>query len=83
LLLTLVAFTGFLAFQTMQLVQARGAIAQMHKAQDQAYAESSKLRQQLNQLAGRTATLAAQGDANAKAIVRAFARQGVTFRPLN
>ena len=82
LLLTLVAFTGFLGFQTAELVQNRGAIAQTHKAQEQAYAESNKLRQQLNQLAGRTAALAQQGDANAKAIVEAFARQGVTFRPL-
>jgi hypothetical protein len=82
LLLTLIAFTGLLGFQTVELVQSRSAIAQMRDAQEQAYAESNKLRQQLNRLAGRTAALAERGNANAKAIVQAFARQGVTFRPL-
>ena len=81
LLLALVAFTGFLAFQSMELLHERVAISQMHHAQDQAYGESGKLRQQLNSLAGKTALLAKQGDANAQVIVKAFARQGVNMTP--
>lgn len=81
LLLALVAFTGFLGFQTAELLQNRSAIAQMRNAQDQAYAESSKLRHQLSTLAGKTALLARQGNADAKAIVQAFARRGVNMKP--
>lgn len=81
LLLALIAFTGFLGFQTAELLHDRSTIARVHQAQDQAYAESSKLRQQLNTLAGKTALLARQGNSDAKAIVAAFARQGVNMTP--
>jgi len=81
LLVALIAFTGFLAFQTVELLRDRSGIAQLHHSQDQAYAESGKLRQQLNALAGETALLAQQGNSDAKRIVQAFARQGINMSP--
>jgi len=42
-------------------------------------AESNKMRQQLNALASRTAALAQKGDPDAKAIIDAYAKRGLTF----
>jgi hypothetical protein len=81
LIVTLVAFVGFLGFQTNQILSARSAIATENENQTGPLAESQKVRDQLQRIAGNTAELANKGNANAKQIVAEFAKQGITLSP--
>ncbi len=75
------AFFVMTAFQTFMLVAARGNLATVRANQEQPIQEANKIRQRAEALAGRIAQLADGGNANAKAIVENFRRQGVDIKP--
>ena len=79
LLLGLIALAGWMLVQDVEMWLAREALIQQREGQTNAVAESNKMRQQLNALASRTAALAQKGDADAKAIIDAYAKRGLTF----
>lgn len=81
LLLGLVALVLFLAFQTYALLQQRAALQAAFEGQVQPTADASKLRQQLDTLAGGTAELARKGNERAQQIVSDLAKQGVAITP--
>jgi hypothetical protein len=78
-LIGLVALVGFLSFQAVELWWARGAFIAQREGQNIAYANSDKIRQQFATVASKTAQLADRGDADAQAIVDAYAKRGVKF----
>ncbi len=80
LLVLAAAFLIATAFRTERLIEQRVELGTVRFAQERAVRDGQKLRAQLDQLADATARLAAGGDANAKAIVDAMGRQGVTLR---
>lgn len=75
------ALFAFTAFQMFLLASAQDNLAKAYANQEQPYQEATKLRQRAEALAGRTAQLADSGNANAKAIVENFRRQGVEIKP--
>ena len=81
LLMFAVTITAWFAFQSVQLWREREALATAHAGQEKTLEEARKLRAQLDQLARGTATLAEQGNANAKLIVDELRRRGVTINP--
>ncbi|HVM77902.1 MAG TPA: hypothetical protein VMU06_02715 [Stellaceae bacterium] len=80
-LIALVAFVAWQGFQMVELVQARSSLIATRDGQTGPMTESEKVRNQFNVLVGRTLELSRQGDADAKAIIDAFAKRGVTFIP--
>jgi hypothetical protein len=56
-------------------------LADLRRSQEPTVQEATKLRQQLEALAGRTAQLAAEGNEGAKTVVDQMKRQGVTLSP--
>lgn len=81
LLIVLVAIALYFALQTFELVRARSQIAQVRTGQTAALTAGAKIHAQFDALAGGTAVLAQQGDADAKVIVAEFGRRGFNFRP--
>jgi hypothetical protein len=79
-LVTLALFL-LVVFQTIQLVRDRTRLAEATVAQEPTMQEAQKLRRQLDTLASGTARLAADGNANAAAIIEDLRRQGIAFRP--
>ncbi|HLG89934.1 MAG TPA: hypothetical protein VKZ79_22390 [Alphaproteobacteria bacterium] len=77
LIIGLLAFVLFLAFQTSQILSARSVLALARANQNGPMEEASKARRQLDTIANRTAELAAKGNTNAQAIVADLARQGI------
>ena len=73
--------TIMLIVRCIELIGDRDTLAALHQQQEQAVQESLKLRQQLGNLASRTAQLASEGDAGAKTVVEAMRRQGITLNP--
>lgn len=80
-LIGLVALVGFLAFQCVEFVQVRGALKGQREGQNSAYDASEKMRARFGTIASKTADLAQKGDADAKAIVDAYAKRGLQFVP--
>jgi hypothetical protein len=80
LALVVLAFFVMVTFQAVELVRERGHLADLKLTQEGAMQEGAKLRQQLESLGAKTAQLADTGNANAKAIVEEFRRQGVTLK---
>jgi hypothetical protein len=80
-LIGLVALAGLLGFQCVELWQGHGGLIAQRDSQTAAVAESDKMRRQLVTLATKTAELAQQGDADAKAIVDEYAKRGLNFVP--
>src|SRR5262249_28323867 len=81
LALIIVAFFALASFLAVQLTRERGRLADLKPAQETAVQEGAKVRQQVESLSAKTAQLAEQGNANAKAIVEEFRRQGVVLKP--
>jgi hypothetical protein len=81
LALVVLGFFLMVAFQTVQLVREHGHIGDVRAAQEPTIQEGLKLRQQLDSLATKTAQLADAGNANAKAIIEALRRDGITVKP--
>ncbi len=79
LILVVVSLFVLMAFETGQAIHDGGALADLRRAQQPTMEQAIKLRQQLQTLAGKTALLAAAGDAGAKSVVERMKRQGVTL----
>jgi hypothetical protein len=79
LILLVMSFFVLMAFETGQAIHDHGALAGVIQAQDQTMLQAAKVRQQLQTLAGKTAALAAGGDAGAKSVVAELKQQGVTL----
>jgi len=80
LLIALVALLLYFAFQTAELVRARGQLAQLRDGQTAALTDGAKIHAQFDALAGGTATLAQSGNTEAKTILAEFTRRGIAFR---
>lgn len=79
LILVVVSLFVLMAFETGQAIHDGSALADVRRAQQPTMEQAIKLRQQLQTLAGKTALLAAAGDAGAKSVVERMKRQGVTL----
>jgi hypothetical protein len=79
LVLVVLSLFVLMAFETSQAVRDRSALADLRRAQDPTVQQAIKLREQLQTLAGRTAELAAAGNADAQSVVDQMKRQGVTL----
>ena len=80
-LLIVVSLFVFMAFETGQAIHDRSALSELRRSQEPTVQEAIKIRQQLETLAGKTAQLAGEGDAGAKAVFDEMKRQGVTLAP--
>lgn len=78
-ILVVLSLFVLMAFETGQALHERGALAELLRSQDATVQQASKLRRQLQTLAGRTAELAAGGDAGAENVVNQMKRQGVAL----
>lgn len=74
-----VSFFVLMAFETGYTIHDRDALKEQQQIQEPALQEAIKLRQKLEDLAGKTAQLAADGDEGAKAVVDEMKRQGITM----
>jgi hypothetical protein len=81
LAITVLTLFLLMLFQTIQLIREHDTLTELRAGQETTVQESVKLRQQLETLAGKTAQLANDGDASARAIVEQMQRQGVTLAP--
>jgi hypothetical protein len=79
LILVVVSLFVLMAFETAQAIRDRGALTELMRTQQPIIEQATKLRQQLQNLAGKTAELAAAGDAGAKSVVDQMKLQGVTL----
>ncbi len=79
LFLIVASFFGLMAFETGYAIRDRGALSDQRRAQEPAVQEATKLRQQLETLAGKTAQLAADGNEGAKSVVDQMKRQGIAL----
>jgi hypothetical protein len=75
---TLVVGSGL---HTIQLLQEKEALTAQRTAQESVLESAKKLRGRLEALAGGLATLANQGNANAKTLVGELSARGITVRP--
>jgi hypothetical protein len=77
--LVVLSFFVLMAFETGYAIHDRQALADQKRAQESVVVEATRLRQQLETLAGKTAQLAAEGDEGAKTVVEEMRRQGITL----
>lgn len=75
------AFVGWLAFQTVQLVAERQGLADARASLDPLELNATKLRAAFDALATGTAKLATDGNPNARGIVDELRKRGVTITP--
>jgi hypothetical protein len=80
LALLALGFVLLVSFQTVQLIRERGNLFEIQLAQEPTVQEGTKLRQQLDSIANRTAALADGGHAGAKAVIEEMRRQGITIK---
>jgi hypothetical protein len=78
-ILVIVSLFVLMAFETGQAIHDRSALEELRRSQEVTVSEAVKIRRQLQTLAGKTAELAAAGDAGAKSVVDQMKRQGVTL----
>lgn len=81
LTLLAVAFFLMLVFQTVELVRQSQTLAAIIANQTTPIQETQRLRQATDALAGDVAQLAKGGNAHARQIVDAMARQNITLNP--
>jgi hypothetical protein len=81
LLLITVGMVLIAGLQAVALLGQAGGLANARAAQTATIEQATKLRAQLDGLAGKTAKLAEQGDADAKAIIDEMKRQGISVKP--
>ncbi|HXC91369.1 MAG TPA: hypothetical protein VNV18_14495 [Stellaceae bacterium] len=79
LVLVVVSLFVLMAFETGQAIRDRNALTDVLRAQQPSIEQAAKVRQQLQNLAGKTAELAAAGDAGAKTVIDQMKAQGVTL----
>jgi hypothetical protein len=78
-ILVVLALFVLMAFETGQAFHDRSALAELRRSQEPTVQQAVKIRQQLQTLAGKTAELAAAGDAGAQSVVDQMKREGVTL----
>jgi hypothetical protein len=79
LVLVVASLFVLMAFETGQAIHDHGDLADLLRSQQPSMEQAAKLRQQLQNLAGKTAELAAAGDPGAKSVVDQMKAQGVTL----
>ncbi len=79
LVLVILALFVLMAFETGQAIHDHGALTALKSSQEPTMLQAARVRQQLQTLAGKTAALAAGGDAGAESVVAQMKRQGVTL----
>jgi len=79
LLLLVLAFLGWTALQSAQLLAERQALARTEAQQTAPLQQAQKLRAAADSLARKTQSLADGGDANAQAVVADLRRRGITI----
>ncbi len=80
LILTIVSLLIWFGFQTVQLVVERGNLKLVKGNFEAPMQESQKVRAQLEALISKTAGLAKQGNASAKAVIEELEKRGI---PIN
>ena len=80
LALLVVAVFLMVAFQTIQLIRERDNLTAVRAQQEPTIQEATKVRQQLEAIAGATAKLADSGNANAKLVVEELRRQNINLK---
>jgi hypothetical protein len=78
--LTLVALLIWFGFQTTQVIVERSNLGALQANLDGAMQESQKLQSQLHSLITKTAELADQGNAAAKAVVEELEKKGIPIK---
>lgn len=81
LLLMGLALLGWMAFQTVTLMQNRGGLEQVLASQQPQVAQAMRLRSALSDLATDTLRLADAGDPGAQLIVNRLRQHGITIHP--
>lgn len=81
LILVVLALFVLMAFETGQAIHDHTALTTLERSQQPMMLQAAKVRQQLQTLAGKTAELAAAGDAGAESVVAQMKQQGVTLSP--
>jgi hypothetical protein len=81
LLLLASALVAMLGFQAYQLLDGRKNLQDLYSSQEEPYAEARRLRVQLDGIAGGTARLAEEGNANARRVVEELSKRGITVKP--
>ena len=79
LLLTVLAVTGWFAFQSVHLAMERQQLSKAQSALETQQANAAKLRASLDAVATATAKLAADGNSNARVIVDELSKRGITI----
>lgn len=79
LLLTVLAVTGWFAFQSVNLAMEREQLGKAQSALESQQANATKLRASLDAVATATAKLAADGNSNARIIVDELRKRGITI----
>ena len=79
LLFVALSVTGWFGFQTLQLVREQQQLEAVKVSLAPQEAAATKLRVALDQVATATATLAAEGNVNARSIVEQLRSRGVTI----
>ena len=79
--LVLVVISMFLlvVFQTIEVVQARVNLTEMHDAQEAPLQEATKVRHQFEALSAGIGELAGEGNSNAKTVIDEMRREGITL----
>jgi len=80
LALTIIALLIWFGFQTVQTVAERNNLGVLKANMDGAMQESQKLQAQLHSLITRTAELASQGNAAARAVVDELEKKGIPIK---
>jgi hypothetical protein len=81
LALIFAAMLFWFAFQAIQFVRERSALATGFEQQEKVIQEANKLRQSLDAIAAATQKLADAGNANAQLLVDELRKRGVTINP--
>jgi hypothetical protein len=79
LVLVVISLFVLMVFETGEALRDRGALADLMRAQQPSIDQGAKIRQHLENLAGKTASLAAAGDTGAKSVLDQMKAQGVTL----
>src|ERR1700722_20638938 len=75
-----IAFFLTIAFQTYQLIREHSFLEATEAGQQTPLEQAIQVRQDVEALAGATAVLADQGNANAKQVVEIMRQQGIALR---
>ncbi len=80
LILTIIALLVWFTFQTIQLVIERDNLSTLNTNLDGAVQESQKMQSQLHSLITKTAELANEGNAGARAAVEELEKKGIPIK---